>query len=233
MCRVRRGGLPHRVAARLRGRSRLSRADRRPGAGRRRGRRAAPVARSGGAHAPELARAGRRALLRDVLLRLRHPVLPGQASRRSRRPAPDTGRARPLRLLARLGASPPTPAARPRRRRPGRAPAARGHAPHRLHRLAPSTRRGGGLAAPAPLGSERLAQRSGQPRAAASCSGARARGARPPPVTRPASLFSRAADQSEISVADFNRPGKRQGDCLRGSAAGRPRGRLRRLVQRA
>ena len=100
-------GYPARVAARLRGARRPARDDRRPGARRRRGRRAAALAGPGGPHASLLARARRGGLLRDVLLRLGHALLPGEAPVRSRRPPGDAGRDGPLLVLARLGAPPP------------------------------------------------------------------------------------------------------------------------------
>ena len=81
-------------------------ADRRPGARRRRGRRAPAVARARRPHAPALARARRGRLLRDVLLRVGHPLLSRPASVRARRPGARAGRARPVRVLARLGAAP-------------------------------------------------------------------------------------------------------------------------------
>src|SRR5687767_12211092 len=77
---VRGGRLPARVASRPRGPPGPAGDDRRPGARRRRGARAPPVARPRRADAPGLARTGRGGLLRDVLLRLGDALLPGQTS---------------------------------------------------------------------------------------------------------------------------------------------------------
>src|SRR3954471_10385778 len=75
----------------------------RAGAGRRRGRRAPPVARSRRQNASSLARAGRGRLLPDVLLRLGDALLSRAGAVRSRRSDADASRARALLLLARVG----------------------------------------------------------------------------------------------------------------------------------
>ena len=62
-----------------------------------------PVAGPRGPHAPRLARAGRGRVLRDVLLRLRNPLLSGKSPVRARRPHAFAARAGAVRLLARLG----------------------------------------------------------------------------------------------------------------------------------
>src|SRR3954451_15975340 len=102
--RLRGGGLPARVVARPRGPAGAEGDDRRPGAGDRRGRGAPPVARPGRADAPPLARARRGGVLRDLLLLLGHPLLSRQTSERPGRPHAEPAGARPLPLLARLGA---------------------------------------------------------------------------------------------------------------------------------
>ena len=87
---LRRGRLPPRVAAGRRGPRRPARVPLRPGARRRRGRGGPPVARPRRPDAPRLARARRGRVLRDVLLRRGHALLPGQGAVR----AAATGRRR-------------------------------------------------------------------------------------------------------------------------------------------
>ena len=96
--------------------------------GRRRGSsraRSAALARPRRADAAPLAPARRGRVLRDLLLRLGHALLPGPAPRGPRRPDADAARAGALLVLARMGASPPAPRARRHRRRPRSSPAAR------------------------------------------------------------------------------------------------------------
>ena len=162
--RVRRGRLSARVAAgRSRAGRRPARVPARPGAGRRRGRRAPPVARPRRPDAAALARARRGRVLRDVLLRLGHALLPGGRRRAAATATPTAARAGALRVLARVGA--PAPAARADRH--GRR--ARGAAAARRHERSPSASASAtsstatrSCPAPAPLGRERLAQRPGR-----------------------------------------------------------------------
>ena len=78
----------------------------RAGAGHRRGRGAPPLARSRRPDAAALARARRGGVLRDLLLRVGHALLPGPGAERPRRPHADAARAGALRVLARVGAAP-------------------------------------------------------------------------------------------------------------------------------
>ena len=178
--RVRRGGLPARVAAGARGARRPARVHLRPGARDRRGRGAPAVARPRRPDPPPLARARRGRVLRDLLLRLGHALL----SRAGRRPARATASPTPreqelcsfwleweLRLL-----------------RPELIVAVGGLAIRRLlGRPQPGdcigtslrARRRDRRPAPAPVRRQPLAERPGEPRPA----GGRALGARSTPVS--------------------------------------------------
>src|SRR5207244_5104522 len=102
---LRRGGLPTRVVAGRSGPCGPARIHVRPGAGRGGRGRTATVARSGRADAAPLARAGRGGVLRDVLLRVGHALLPGKGAVGSGRPHADPARAAALLVLARVGAA--------------------------------------------------------------------------------------------------------------------------------
>ena len=138
----------------------------RPGAGRRRRRGAAAVARARRPDAPPLARARGGRVLRNLLLRLGHALLSRPRGIGPRRPDADAARAGALLLLARLGARAAAPAPDRHGRRAGAAAAARAPVAHAVRRRA---LRAGGNArrpAPPPLRRERLAQRPREPRAA-------------------------------------------------------------------
>src|SRR5437764_3097419 len=95
---LRRGRLPARVAA---GRARTrtpARLHPRPGAGIGRGGRAPPLARQSGPDPPPLARNGRGRVLRHVLLRLGHALLPGPSPHGQGRPHADPAGARAVRV---------------------------------------------------------------------------------------------------------------------------------------
>src|SRR5262249_15090440 len=155
-----------------------------PGAGCRRGRRGAAVARARRTDPETVARARRGALLRDVLLRLGHALLPGKDAGRSGRQDTDRPRAGALLEVARGRAEAAPPPARGPSRGPRRA--------SRCGRLEPD---GGGWSsvrargrhgdpAPASVRGERLAQRPVEPAAARAGARTRARRARPPLSSR-------------------------------------------------
>src|SRR5690242_3128979 len=107
---MRRGGVPARVAAGACAARRPAGLYVRTGAGDRRRRGAAALARTGRPDAPPLARARRGDVLRHLLLRVRDALLPGTRAVRPRRPHSDAARAGALPLLAGLGArAPATP----------------------------------------------------------------------------------------------------------------------------
>src|SRR5215213_9073918 len=160
---LRRGRLPARVAARDRAVLRPARVHLRPGPGLRRRVRAAPVARSRGTHTPALASARRGRVLRDVLLRFGHALLSGQGAVRAGRPDADLARAGALCVLAPLGAEADRAAPDRHGRRACRTPAARSGERVGLRRQELHARARDRDPASAPLGSERLAQRPGQP----------------------------------------------------------------------
>src|SRR5204863_1046894 len=177
---VRRGGTSARVAAGGRAAPRPARIPLRAGAWQPGGPRAPSVARARRPDAALVARARRRRVLRDVLLRLGHALLPRQARLGSRRPHAHAGGAEPLLALARVGARDSPAAADRDGRRPRGTAAARNtdgdrmrwqavRAPSRCRRdsAAPSLRR------------ERLAQHAGQPGARRARRGPRPRRARP------------------------------------------------------
>ena len=130
----------------------------RPGARDRRGSGGRTVARTRRPHAAPLARARRGDVLRHLLLRLGDALLSGPHRRRTRRPHADPGRAAPLRAVARGGAAPPPPDARPHGRRP------RGPRDHRrqdadgVRRQELRRRRRDRDPAAAPVGRERVAR---------------------------------------------------------------------------
>src|SRR5207253_2096704 len=106
----------------------------RPGARRRRRRRAPPLARPRGQDSAPLARARGGRVLRSVLLRLGHTLLSGKGPFGTRRPDADGARAGALLLLARVGA-PADPAETDcPRRRPGGATAAQPETRERVRR---------------------------------------------------------------------------------------------------
>ena len=158
--RLRRGRLPARVAAGPRGpraaSARTSTA-RRPGSSRRAG--APAVARPRRADAPPLARARRGRVLRDLLLRLGHALLPGPGAVRPRRPRPDAARAGALLVLARVGAAAAAAGADRRRRRARDPPPARDARLGDCVGSSVRARRRDRRPAPAPLRRERLAER--------------------------------------------------------------------------
>src|SRR4051794_5098164 len=163
--RLRRGRLPAGVAGRARSGHAATRVPVRPGAGRRRGRRAAAVARARGPHAPPLARAGGRRLLRDLLLRLGHTLLSRPRGVGPRRPDADAARAGAVLVLARLGARAAAAVPDRHRRRARAAPAARPAVAYAVRRRAVRAGRNAGRASPPSVRRERLAQRPGEPRA--------------------------------------------------------------------
>src|SRR5207253_11279095 len=97
---------------------------------------ATPLARARGPDVAPLARPGRGRLLRDLLLRLGHALLSGQAAERAWRPDADSARAAALRVLAGLGAAPAPAGSDRRRRRARRPPAPRAAPASRLRRRA-------------------------------------------------------------------------------------------------
>ena len=124
--RVRRGGLSPRVAADRPAVPRTARVHVRPGARDPGGPGAAAVARSRRQDAAQVARPRRGDVLRDVLLRVGHAVLPGSRAVGPRRPDADATRAGAVFVLARVGARAHPPAAdRHRRRARGASPARR------------------------------------------------------------------------------------------------------------
>ena len=114
-----------RPAAGLRRASRSACVSLRPRARPRRGGQRAAVAGTGRPHAPPLAAPGGRRVLRALLLRVRHPLLPGAERERPRRPSRDAGRGGALHILARGRAPSPAPGARRHRGPRSRLPAAR------------------------------------------------------------------------------------------------------------
>ena len=160
--RLRRGRLPARVAAGLRGQ--------RPG------QRAylfgqAPGVVEGEERRPWRGRAGQTlrrwleldedAFYDDLLLRVRDALLPGPAAVRPRRPHADAARAGALRVLARVGAPAAAPAADRHRRRPGRASPPRRPGATACIGQRFDWRRRRRDPAPAPVRAQRLAQRAG------------------------------------------------------------------------
>ena len=117
---------------------------------------------------------GRGGLLRVLLLRVRHPVLPGPEPERARRPSRDTGRGGALRILARGRAAAPAPRARRHGGPRGRLPAARRSKADGRDREELPARRRRSPSPSAPVRRERLAQRRGEP-------GAAGKGAHPRP----------------------------------------------------
>src|SRR5207247_8985893 len=107
---------------------------------------------------PPLARTGRAVVLRDLLLRLRHSLLPGPGAVRSRRPHADAAGAGPVRVLAHLGARAPASAPDRHRRRPRTPPPAWPLAADGMHRQALRARRRDRDPAAASLRRERVAQ---------------------------------------------------------------------------
>src|SRR5205807_1147801 len=120
------------------------------------------LARPCGQDVAPLARDGRGRVLRDVLLCFRDALLPGTRALRPRRPHTDPARAAAVLVLARLGAPAAASAARRACRRARDQAAARDQRPRRVHRQPLRARRRRRRAASTPVGSERLAQRSGE-----------------------------------------------------------------------
>src|SRR5207245_7832203 len=114
---------------------------------------------------PTLARPRRERLIRDVLLRVSHAVLPGPGALGPWRPHADPLRAAPLRRLARERAAVAEPETRRHHRRPRREAPPRPRQP-RVRRPAVRARDRHVRSPPPPIRCERLAERRRKPRAA-------------------------------------------------------------------
>ena len=183
--------------------------------------------------APRLAGARRRRALRDLLLRVCHPLLPRARAFGPRRPHADPARAGSVRVLARLGARAAAAGSDRHGRRARTSAAARNPDADRSDRQELYARRRDRDPATASLRCERLAERPGQPRPAResadarearSCDGyIRRRERRPvsphvhPPARFPAAVQGLAdrLDDPRRPLAgggDRDRPARRRGD---------------------